>query len=237
MDQVLAINGITKSYPMNKTALSDVSLTLPKGQIIGLLGPNGSGKTTLLKLCAGLLTADSGTIEICGKQVGIETKSAVSYLPDRTYFNSRQTVRQQLDFFRDFYEDFDYARAETMLQQLNIDPKSRFGTLSKGNKEKVQLILVRSRRATLYLLDEPIGGVDPATRDYILHTIVNNFDPDATVVISTHLIADVESVLGSYVFLHRGQIVRSGTVEELRQQEGKSVDEVFREVFRCLPSC
>ena len=237
MDQVLAINGITKSYPMNKTALSNVSLTLPKGQIIGLLGPNGSGKTTLLKLCAGLLTADSGTIEICGKQVGIETKSIVSYLPDRTYFNSRQTVRQQLDFFRDFYEDFDYARAETMLQQLNIDPKSRFGALSKGNKEKVQLILVMSRRAKLYLLDEPIGGVDPAARDYILHTIVNNFDPDATVVISTHLIADVESVLGSYVFLHRGQIVRSGTVEELRQQEGKSVDEVFREVFRCLPSC
>ena len=237
MDQVLAINGITKSYPMNKTALSNVSLTLPKGQIIGLLGPNGSGKTTLLKLCAGLLTADSGTIEICGKQVGIETKSAVSYLPDRTYFNNRQTVRQQLDFFRDFYEDFDYQRAETMLQQLNINPKSRFGTLSKGNKEKVQLILVMSRRAKLYLLDEPIGGVDPAARDYILNTIVNNFDPDATVVISTHLIADVESVLGSYVFLHQGQIVRSGTVEELHQQEGKSVDEVFREVFRCLPSC
>lgn len=237
MDQVLSIHGISKTYPPKKAALNNITLELPKGQIIGLLGPNGSGKTTLLKLCAGLLTADSGSIQICGKQVGMDTKSIVSYLPDRTYFNSRQTVRQQLDFFRDFYEDFDYQRAETMLQQLNINPKSRFGTLSKGNKEKVQLILVMSRRAKLYLLDEPIGGVDPAARDYILNTIVNNFDPDATVVISTHLIADVESVLGSYVFLHQGQIVRSGTVEELHQQEGKSVDEVFREVFRCLPSC
>jgi len=237
MEQVLTIQGIKKSYPMNKKALDNITLELPQGQIIGLLGPNGSGKTTLLKLCAGLLTADAGSILICGKPVGIDTKSVVSYLPDRTYFNNRQTVRQQLDFFRDFYEDFDYARAETMLQQLNIDPTSRFGTLSKGNKEKVQLILVMSRRAKLYLLDEPIGGVDPAARDYILNTIVNNFDPEATVVISTHLIADVESVLGSYVFLHQGQIIRSGSVEDLRQQEGKSVDEVFREVFRCLPSC
>lgn len=237
MDQVLSVNGISKTYPPKKAALNQITLELPKGQIIGLLGPNGSGKTTLLKLCAGLLTADSGTIEICGKPVGTETKSLVSYLPDRTYFNNRQTVRQQMDLFRDFYEDFDYARAETMLEQLHIDPKSRFSTLSKGNKEKVQLILVMARRAKLYLLDEPIGGVDPAARDYILNTIVNNFDPEATVVISTHLIADVESVLGSYVFLHQGQIVRSGTVEELRQQEGKSVDEVFREVFRCLPSC
>lgn len=237
MEQVLSVNGITKSYAKGKTALQDVTLALPKGQIVGLLGPNGSGKTTLLKLCAGLLTADAGQILIDGIPVGPETKALVSYLPDRTYFGNGQTVRQQLDFFRDFYTDFDYARAEMMLQQLNIDPKSRFAALSKGNKEKVQLILVMSRRAKLYLLDEPIGGVDPAARDYILNTIVSNYDPEATVVISTHLIADVESVLHSYVFLHNGTILRNGSVDALREEEGKSVDDVFREVFRCLPNC
>ena len=237
MEHVLSVSGLTKCYTKNKPALNNVTLDLPKGQIIGLLGPNGSGKTTLLKLCAGLLTPNAGTIQICGQPVGAATKAVVSYLPDRTYLSNRQTVRQQMELFRDFYKDFDYQRAETMLQQLNIDPKSRFGTLSKGNKEKVHLILVMSRRAKLYLLDEPIGGVDPAARDYILNTIVNNFDPEATVVISTHLIADVEPVLGSYVFLHNGNILRSGSVAELREQEGKTVDEVFREVFRCLPNC
>ena len=234
MEQVLSVNGITKSYSKNKIALNNVTLELPNGQIVGLLGPNGSGKTTLLKLCAGLLTPNAGNIQICGVPVGADTKALVSYLPDRTYFRSGQTVREQMELFKDFYADFDYQRAEAMMQQLNIDPKSRFGSLSKGNKEKVQLILVMSRRAKLYLLDEPIGGVDPAARDYILDTIVTNYDPEATVLISTHLIADVESVLHSYIFLHQGNVLRTGSVDALRDEEGKSLDEVFREVFRCL---
>ena len=234
MEQILLVNNVTKSYSKAKIALNNVYLDLPKGHIIGLLGPNGSGKTTLLKLCAGLLTPNAGQIQICGIPVGQDTKALVSYLPDRTYFRNDQTVRQQLDYFKDFYADFDYNRAENMLQQLNIDPKSRFGALSKGNKEKVQLILVMSRRAQLYLLDEPIGGVDPAARDYILNTIVNNYDPEATVIISTHLIADVESVLNGYIFLNNGTVVRSGSVDQLREEEGKSVDEVFREVFKCI---
>ena len=234
MEQILLVNNVTKSYSKAKVALNNVYLDLPKGHIIGLLGPNGSGKTTLLKLCAGLLTPNAGQIQICGIPVGQDTKALVSYLPDRTYFRNDQTVRQQMDYFKDFYADFDYTRAENMLQQLNIDPKSRFGALSKGNKEKVQLILVMSRRAQLYLLDEPIGGVDPAARDYILNTIVNNYDPEATVIISTHLIADVESVLNGYIFLNNGTVVRSGSVDQLREEEGKSVDEVFREVFKCF---
>ena len=234
MEQILLLNNVTKSYGKAKVALNNVYLDLPKGHIIGLLGPNGSGKTTLLKLCAGLLTPNAGQIQICGITVGQDTKALVSYLPDRTYFRNDQTVRQQMDYFKDFYADFDYNRAENMLKQLNIDPKSRFGALSKGNKEKVQLILVMSRRAQLYLLDEPIGGVDPAARDYILNTIVNNYDPEATVIISTHLIADVESVLNGYIFLNNGTVVRSGSVDQLREEEGKSVDEVFREVFKCF---
>ena len=237
MEQILTVNALTKCYTRNTPALDNVDLQLPQGQIVGLLGPNGCGKSTLLKLCAGLLTPNEGSIQICGVPVGLQTKSLVSYLPDRTYLSNGQTVQEQLNYFRDFYEDFDYQRAETMLQQLNIDPKVRFGTLSKGNREKVQLILVMSRRARLYLLDEPIGGVDPATRDYILSTIVSNYDPEATVLISTHLIADVESVLDSYIFLHQGKVVRQGLVDDLRQEEGLSVDEVFREVFKCLPNC
>ena len=215
--------------------MNDATLILPKGRIVGLLGPNGSGKTTLLKLCAGLLTPNSGKIEICGTAVGPETKTLVSYLPDRTYLLNNQTVREQLDFFRDFYADFDYARAEKMLESLNLDPNTRFGALSKGSKEKVQLVLVMARRARLYLLDEPIGGVDPAARDFILNTIVTNYDPEATVIISTHLIADVEPVLDQYVFLNQGKVVRTGLVDEVRE-DGKSLDGLFREVFRCFPS-
>lgn len=236
MDSVLSLTGVTKYYTGDVPALNNITMELPKGKIIGLLGPNGSGKTTLLKLCAGLLTANSGEISICGEPVGVNTKAIVSYLPDRTYFRNGQTIREQMEFFRDFYEDFDYARAEDMLQKLGIDRKSRFGSLSKGNKEKVQLVLVMARRAKLYLLDEPIGGVDPAARDYILNTIVNNYDPEATVLISTHLISDVESVLDGFIFLNRGQVVRYGTVDAAREAEQKSLDELFREVFRCLPS-
>lgn len=236
MDSVLTLSGVTKLYSGLIPALNNVTMELPKGKIIGLLGPNGSGKTTLLKLCAGLLTANAGEIMICGEPVGSTTKSMVSYLPDRTYLRNNQTIREQLDFFRDFYEDFDYARAEDMLAKLGIDPKSRFGTLSKGSKEKVQLVLVMSRRAKLYLLDEPIGGVDPAARYYILNTIVTNYDPEATVLISTHLISDVEPVLDGFVFLYQGRVVRIGSVDAAREAEQKSLDELFREVFRCLPN-
>ncbi len=235
MDHVLTVTGVTKRYKKGGApALNDIYLNLPKGKIVGLLGPNGSGKTTLLKLTAGLLTADSGEIQICGVPVGPETKSLVSYLPDRTYLRNNQKISEQLDFFQDFYADFDRRRAEAMLFNLGIDPGTRFGALSKGNKEKVQLVLVMSRRAKLYLLDEPIGGVDPAARDYILQTIITNYDPEATVIISTHLIADVEAVLDNFVFVHQGNIVRVGTVDETRETTGKSLDELFREVFRCF---
>ena len=235
METVLSLNGVSKYYG-GVPALFNINLQLPKGKIIGLLGPNGSGKTTLLKLCAGLLTANSGSIAICGQPVGFDTKALVSYLPDRTYLRNNQTIREQLLFFRDFYEDFDLNRAEEMLKALGIDQKSRFGSLSKGAKEKVQLVLVMSRRAKLYLLDEPIGGVDPAARDYILNTIVSNFDPDATVLISTHLIADVEPVLDEFIFLFRGNILRTGSVDDARETEGMSLDALFREVFKCLPN-
>ncbi len=236
MDAVLNVMGLTKAYGATVPALNNLYLQLPAGKIVGLLGPNGSGKTTLLKLIAGLLTPNSGTIEVCGVPVGPDTKALVSYLPDRTYLRGNQTIRQQLDFFQDFYADFDRARAEDMLQKLGIFPDARFGSLSKGNKEKVQLVLVMSRRARLYLLDEPIGGVDPAARDYILNTIVSNYDPSATVVISTHLIADVEQVLDEFCFLFRGTIVRGGSVDAAREESGKTLDELFREVFRCLPN-
>lgn len=236
MESVLKVTNLTKHYG-HTIALRDVTVELPKGRIVGLLGPNGSGKTTLLKLCAGLLTPDHGEIRICDKPVGPESKAIVSYLPDRTYLSDRQTVAEQLQMFQDFYTDFDRARAEDMLSSLGIDPAKRFGTLSKGTKEKVQLLLVMSRRARLYLLDEPIGGVDPAARDYILNTIVTNYDPEATVLISTHLINDVEPVLNDYLFVHNGCIIQGGSVEDARRESGKTLDEVFREVFRCLPSC
>ena len=235
MEAVLSVEELTKRYRA-VTALDRLSLQLPQGKIVGLLGPNGSGKTTFLKLCAGLLTPDRGRITVCGEPVGIGSKKLVSYLPDRTYLSSGQTVKEQLDFFQDFYEDFDRQRAESMLQTLEISPAARFGTLSKGTREKVQLVLVMSRRARLYLLDEPIGGVDPAARDYILNTIINNYAPTATVVISTHLIADVEPVLDEFLFLHKGSVIRSGSVDAVREETGKSLDELFREVFACLPN-
>ena len=235
MEEILNITGLTKRYGVFP-ALDQLNLSLSAGKIIGLLGPNGSGKTTLMKLCAGVLTPNAGNIEICGKSVGVETKSLVSYLPDRTYLRDGQKIKEQLDMFTDFYPDFDRGRAEGMLADLCIDPNARFQTLSKGNREKVQLVLVMSRRAKLYLLDEPIGGVDPAARDYILNTIINNYDPGATVLISTHLISDVEQVLDEYVFLHHGHAIRAGSVDAVREETGGSLDQLFREVFRCLPS-
>ena len=230
---VLRANGLTKRYG-GKTALDALNLAIPQGRIVGLLGPNGSGKTTFIKLAAGLLTPTAGELTVCGKPIGPDSKAMVSYLPDKTYLNRSQRVREVLDFFQDFYTDFDRARAEEMLKALSIDTDARLKTLSKGNQEKVQLVLVMSRRARLYLLDEPIGGVDPAARDYILNTIITNYDPSATVLISTHLIADVERVLDEFIFLSNGKVLRQGSVDEVREETGKSLDELFREVFRCL---
>jgi ABC-2 type transport system ATP-binding protein len=235
METVLNVTGLVKKYG-TKPALNGLTFSVPKGRIVGLLGTNGSGKTTLLKLIAGLLTPTSGQILVCGEPVGTKSKTVVSYLPDRTYFSKNQTILQQLSFFEDFYGDFDRVRAEKMLAVLNIDLKTRFGALSKGNQEKVQLVLVMSRRAKLYLLDEPIGGVDPAAREYILNTIIGNYDPEATVIISTHLISDVEQVLDDYLFVHKGRIVQGGSVAKAREESGMSLDGVFREVFRCLPN-
>lgn len=236
MDCVLKATGLTKRYHRTP-ALDDLNLELPSGKIIGLLGPNGSGKTTFMKMAAGLLTPTAGEMTICGEQIGPKSKALVSYLPDRTCFGKGRKVTQLLDFFEDFYADFDRVRAEQMLAALGIDSSVRFGTLSKGTQEKVQLVLTMSRRARLYLLDEPIGGVDPAARDYILNTIINNYDPSATVLISTHLISDVERVLDEFLFLHQGRVIRKGEADTVREETGKSLDELFREVFKCLPNC
>ena len=236
MGTVLQTMNLTKTYGSTR-ALRNLSLEIPSGKIIGLLGPNGSGKTTLIKLAAGLLIPTEGTIHICGQPVSTESKALVSYLPDRVYFSQSQKICQILDYFSDFYTDFDRVRAEEMLASLDLDLNAKFKALSKGAKEKVQLALVMSRRAKLYLLDEPIAGVDPAARDYILQTIVRNYDPEATVLISTHLIADVEPILDEFLFIHKGTVIRQGAVDDVREEEGKSLDELFREVFKCLPSC
>lgn len=236
MEPVLQVNNLSKRYG-STVALNQLDLALPQGRIIGLLGPNGSGKTTLLKLVAGLLTPSTGTVLVCGKPVGAKTKALVSYLPDCVYFEPGRKVSQLLDLFADMYADFDRRRAEEILATLSISPNAKFKALSKGGREKVQLALVMSRRAKLYLLDEPIAGVDPAAREYILNAILTNYDPQATVLISTHLIADVEPVLDEYLFIHRGELLRSGSVQAVREETGDSLDALFREVFKCLPSC
>lgn len=232
MDELLRCDSLTMQYG-SKTALDHISLSIPRGRIIGLLGPNGSGKTTLIKLINGLLTPTSGHLYIEGMEPGAETKKVVSYLPERTYFNSWMKVTDILDFFCDFYEDFSRSRAEDMLNRLGINPADRLSTMSKGTKEKVQLIMVMSRDADLYCLDEPIGGVDPAARDYILQTIISNYNENASVLISTHLISDIESVLDDVIFIQNGHIRLHTSVDAIREQEGKSVDALFREVFRC----
>lgn len=232
MEQLLNCQNLSKQYGY-KTALDNISLTLERGRIIGLLGPNGSGKTTLIKLINGLLAPSSGSITVNGFAPGPETKKIVSYLPERTYFNSWMKVTDILDFFCDFYDDFDRKRAEDMLHRLSIDPNERLSAMSKGTKEKVQLIMVMSRDAQLYCLDEPIGGVDPAARDYILQTIITNYNENASVLISTHLIADIENVLDDVIFIENGHIRLHASVDEIREQERKSVDALFREVFRC----
>ena len=229
---VLEVKGVNKSYG-KKPALNDISLKLERGKIIGLLGPNGSGKTTLIKLINGLLTPDSGQIFVDGMPIGTESHLAVSYLPDKTYLPDWMKVSDMMKMFSDFYSNFDDAKARDMLSRLNISESDRLKALSKGNNYKVQLILVMSINAKLYLLDEPIGGVDPAARDYILNTIITTYNPDASVVISTHLISDIEKVLDEAVFINNGNIVLHETIDNIREKEGKSVDGYFREVFKC----
>lgn len=233
MNELVEIVGLTKAYDANHIAVNNVTLTLPKGKIIGLLGPNGSGKTTLIKMMNGLLTPTSGSIRINGQPVGPQTKAHVAYLPDRTYLSGNQKISDILDYFCDFYADFSRSRAMEMLKNLGIEADSRMRTLSKGTKEKVQLMLVMSREADLYLLDEPIAGVDPAARDYILRTIINNYNPNATVMISTHLIGDIEQVLDEVIFMRYGYLALYTSVDNIREQHGKSVDAYFREVFAC----
>ncbi len=233
MKELIEILGLTKAYDERHIAVNNISLILPRGKIIGLLGPNGSGKTTLIKMMNGLLAPTEGSIRIDGQLVGVETKAKVAYLPDRTYLSGNKKVSEILNFFCDFYEDFSRERAIGMLQSLGIEPGARMNTLSKGTKEKVQLILVMSRNADLYILDEPIAGVDPAARDYILRTILSNYNPNSTVLISTHLIGDVEQVLDEVIFMRYGQLVLYTSVDNIRRQHGKSVDAYFREVFRC----
>ena len=231
MSEILRCENITKYYG-KVAALNSVNLTLDSGKIVGLLGPNGSGKTTLIKLINGLLTPTVGSLTVCGEPIGPKSKPLVAYLPDTTYLNSWMTVEKIVNYFVDFYEDFRPELAYEMFEKLGISPKMRLKALSKGNKEKVCLILVMSRNAKLYVLDEPIAGVDPAARDYVISTIINNYNPEATVLISTHLISDIEQVLDEVIFIQNGSIALQKTVDEIREENGKSVDELFREVYR-----
>ena len=231
-ENILECRNLVKSYG-NKLALEGIDLSMKRGRIVGLLGPNGSGKSTLIKLANGLLTPTSGELLINGNKPGIETKKIVSYLPERTYLADWMKVSDIINFFKDFYEDFNVEKAYDMLSKLNINANDKLKTMSKGTKEKVQLILVMSREAELYFLDEPIAGVDPAARDYILNTIISNYNENATVVISTHLISEIEQILDDVIFISYGKIYLSKSVDEIREEEGKSVDALFREVFRC----
>ncbi|MDE6887249.1 MAG: ABC transporter ATP-binding protein [Eubacterium sp.] len=232
MSTLLECKKLTKCY-RSKEVLKQVDLTLESGHMIGILGPNGSGKTTLIKMINGLLTPSAGEILFCGERIGVQSKKHISYLPDQTYLNMNQRVKDVVDFFKEFYEDFEEGRAYAMLDKLQIKAADRLKTMSKGTKEKVQLVLVMSRRAKLYVLDEPIAGVDPAVRDYILNTILVNYEPEASVLIATHLIADIENILDEVVLLKDGQVFRHSDVDEIRSTEGKSVDAYFREVFKC----
>ena len=230
---ILECKDLTKSYKRGVNVLEDFNLEIPEGRIVGLLGPNGCGKSTLIKLISGLLQANKGQILVAGEEIGDKTRAMISYLPERTYFNAWMRVDEIISYFEEFYSDFDKERAYALLSALNIDKNAKLRTLSKGTKEKVQLILVMSRRARLYLLDEPIAGVDPAAREYILSTIVSNYDRNATIIITTHLISDVEQVLDDYVFLSQsGKVIEHGSVEDVRGETGMSLDERFREVFR-----
>lgn len=232
MNPIIQCRQLTKRYSYLQ-ALTAVDLSVERGRIVGLLGPNGSGKSTLIKLASGLLVPTEGEILVSGLKPGVETKQIVSYLPERTYLNNWMRVSDMISFFGDFYSNFDKVKAFEMLQRLGINSRDRLKTMSKGTKEKVQLILVMSRDADLYLLDEPIGGVDPAARDYILNTILTNYNENATVLISTHLIADIEQILDDVIFICGGKVALQSSVDEIREGQGKSVDALFREVFRC----
>jgi len=232
MESILEFKNITKKYD-NKTALDNITLSIPCGSIVGLLGPNGSGKTTMLKLATGLLQPTKGEVLVCGLKPGAESKDLVAYQSDKVYLNDWMNVKDLMNMLDDFYTNFNKAKALDMLKSLNINPNDKLKEMSKGTKEKVQLITTMCRDVQLYLLDEPIGGVDPAARDYILNTIISNYQENATVIISTHLIADVEPVLNHILFLKEGHIVRQGDVDDIREETGKSIDALFREEFRC----
>lgn len=232
MENIVEFRDVYKQYS-KKEVLKGVNLNIPKGKIVGLLGPNGSGKSTMIKLMNGLLQPDKGSIEINGMKPSKETKKIVSYLPERTYLNDWMKVKDILKFFKDFYEDFDLQKANEMIEALKIDKNEKLKTMSKGTKEKVQLILVMSRRADLYILDEPIGGVDPAARSYILKTILTNYNEDSTLLIATHLISEIENICDDILFISNGEIVLQGSVDEIREEKGKSIDTLFREEFKC----
>lgn len=231
-DGIVEFKGVNKSYGI-KNVLKNIDLNIPKGKIVGLLGPNGSGKSTMIKLMNGLLQPDNGEIMINGMKPSIETKEIVSYLPERTYLNDWMKVSDLLKFFYDFYSDFDVRRANEMIKSLDIDVNEKLKTMSKGTKEKVQLILVMSRNASIYILDEPIGGVDPAARSYILKTILKNYSEDSTLLIATHLISEIENICDEVIFISKGEIVLQGDVEAIREEKGKSIDALFREEFKC----
>lgn len=232
MESIVEFKDVYKGYG-KKQVLNGINLNIPKGKIVGLLGPNGSGKSTMIKLMNGLLSKDSGIILTNGLKPSKETKKIVSYLPERTYLNDWMKVKDILEFFKDFYSDFDMEKAEEMLKSLNIDKNEKLKTMSKGTKEKVQLILVMSRKAELYILDEPIGGVDPAARSYILKTIMTNYLEDSTLLIATHLISEIENICDEVIFISNGNIVLQGNVDEIREEKGKSIDALFREEFKC----
>ena len=230
--KLLEIKNLNKSFD-NKKILKDINFSITKGKIVGLLGKNGVGKTTLIKLINDLLTPTSGEILVNGNKVGVETKKVISYLPERTYLNKQMKVCEVISFFEDFYEDFDSKKAKKLLKDLDLDINQKLTKMSKGMQEKVQLVLVMSRKADLYVLDEPLGGVDPATRDYILDTILSNFDEDSSVIISTHLISDIEKILDELIFIDKGEIVLQSDADKLRNKEKSSIDEIFRRMFKC----
>lgn len=230
--KLLEIKNLNKSFD-NKKILKDINFSITKGKIVGLLGKNGVGKTTLIKLINDLLTPTSGEILVNGNKIGVETKKVISYLPERTYLNKQMKVSEVISFFEDFYEDFDSKKAKKLLKDLDLDINQKLTKMSKGMQEKVQLVLVMSRKADLYVLDEPLGGVDPATRDYILDTILSNFDEDSSVIISTHLISDIEKILDEVIFIDKGEIVLQSDADKLRNKEKSSIDEIFRRMFKC----
>lgn len=230
--KLLEFKNVNKSYG-KKEVLKDINFSIDKGKIIGLLGKNGVGKTTLIKLINDLLTPTSGEILVNGNKVGVESKKVISYLPERTYLNKQMKVIEVIEYFQSFYEDFDKDKALKLLKDLDLDINQKLAKMSKGMQEKVQLVLVMSRKAALYILDEPLGGVDPATRDYILDTILSNFDSDASVIISTHLISDVERILDEVIFIDHGEIILTGDADKLREKENGSIDDIFRRMFKC----